>query len=63
MNFNTDSTKPAREIVLSRKKKKSHYLPITFNNLPIIRVQSHKHSGLILDSKLDLHEDICSIFF
>ena len=22
MNFNTDSTKPAREIVLSRKKKK-----------------------------------------
>ena len=61
MSFNLDSTKPAYEVVFSRKKY-IHYPPITFNNLPVKRVQFHKHLGLTLDSKLNFNEHISSIF-
>ena len=48
---------------LSSEKKKYfvHYPPITFNKVPVKRVQSHKHLGLTLDLKLDFHEHISSI--
>ena len=45
MSFNPDSTKPAHEVVFSRKRC-INYPPITFNKLPVKRVQSHKHLGL-----------------
>ena len=60
MSFNPNSVKPAHEIVLSRKKN-IHYPPITFNNLPVKHIQSQKHLGLTLDSKLNLYEHISSI--
>ena len=48
-------------IKLSSAEKKIHYPMIAFNNLPAKRVQSHKHLGLTLDSKLNLNEHISSI--
>ena len=61
MSFNPDSTKSAHDVVFSRKKDKIHYPPITFNNLPVKCVQSHKHLALTLDSKLNFNEHISSI--
>ena len=46
----------------SVEKENIHYSPITFNNLPVKRIQSHKHLGLTLDSKLNVNEHISSIF-
>ena len=43
------------------KKNNIHYPPITFNKVPIKRVQSHKNLGSTLDSKLNFHEDISSV--
>ena len=39
----------------SIEKKYIHYTPSTFNNLPVKRVQSHKHLELTLDSKCHEH--------
>ena len=45
----------------SVEKKNIHYPPILFNNLPVKRVQSHRHLGLTLDSKLNFNKHIFSI--
>ena len=62
MRFNLDSTKSAHDVVFSRKNDNIHYPPITFNNLPLKCVQSHKHLGSTLDSKLNFNKHISSIF-
>ena len=59
MSFNPDSTKPAHEVVFSRKQN-IHDTPILFNNLPVKRVQFHRHLGLTLDSQLNFNEHISS---
>ena len=62
MSFNPDSTKPAHEVDFSRKKK-IHYPPILFNNLPVKRVQFHRHLGSTLDSQLNFNEHISSTLY
>ena len=62
MSFNPDSTKPADEVVFSRKRN-IHYPPILFKSLSVKRVQSHKHFGLTADTKLNFSEHISSILF
>ena len=59
MSFNPDSTKQAHEVVFSRKKT-INYPPILFNNLPVKRIQLHRHLGLILDSQLNFSEHTSS---
>ena len=44
----------------SVEKKSIYYLPILFNNLPVKRVQSHRHLGSTLDSQLSFNEHISS---
>ena len=44
MSFNPDSTKPVHEVVFSC----IHYPLILFNNLPVKRIQFHRHLGLTL---------------
>ena len=60
MSFNPYSTKPTHEVVFVRKNN-IHYPPITFNNLLLKHVQSHKHLGLKLDPKLNFNKHISSI--
>ena len=60
MSFSPDSTKPTHEVVFVRKNN-IHYPPITFNNLLLKHVQSHKHLGLKLDPKLNFNKHISSI--
>ena len=52
MSFNPDPTKPAEEIVFSRKLNSHDHPPLYFNNSMVKRVNEHKHLGLTLDSKL-----------
>ena len=47
----------------SVEKNNVHYPPITFNKLPVKRVQSDKHLGLTLDSKLNFNEHISPILY
>ena len=60
MSFNPDSTKPAHEVIFSRKKK-FNTLRLHLTTLLLSAIQSHKHLGLTLDSKLDFHEHISLI--
>jgi len=52
MSFNPDPTKPAEEIIFSRKRNKREHPPLFYNNVMVKRVQQHKHLGLVLDSCL-----------
>ena len=61
MSFNTDYTKPAHEVVFSRKRIETHHPLLMINNVPVKRVPFHKHLGLILDSKLDFNEHINTV--
>ena len=53
MSFNPDPTKPAEEILFSRKKTPTDHPPLFFNGSEVKRVVEHKHLGLILDPRLD----------
>ena len=53
MSFNPDPTKPAEEILFSRKKTPIDHPPLFFNGSEVKRVAEHKHLGLILDPRLD----------
>ena len=52
MSFNPDPTKPAEEIIFSRKLNQQVHPPLFFNNIMVKQVNEHKHLGLTLDSKL-----------
>ena len=52
MSFNPDPTKQTVEVLFSHKKNEEYHPPLYFNGSAVIRVNSHKHQGLILDSKL-----------
>ena len=53
MEFNPDPTKQAVEVLFSQKIKKVHHPPLKFNGSEVLRVDSHKHLGLILDSNIN----------
>ena len=58
MFFNPDSNKQAIEVRFSNKHDKENYHPLQFNSSEVEKADSHKHLGLILDSKLNFNEHI-----
>ena len=52
MSFNPEPTKQAIEVLFSTRRTKVNHPPLFFNNSLILKKDSHKHLGLILDSKL-----------
>ena len=58
MQFNPDPTKPATEIILSRKRNKRVHPVIEFNNVPVKTDDSTAHLGVISDDKLDFSEHV-----
>ena len=52
MSFNPDTQKQVVELLLSKKKYEVDHPVILFNNIPMKKVEEHKHLGIILDSKL-----------
>ena len=60
MLFNPDPQKQAVELIFSRKTKELDLPEIIFNNIPVMKVDEHKHLGIILDSKLSFSAHIKS---
>ena len=48
MSFNPDPQKQAVELVFSKKKVEIHHPVIRFNNIPVTKVDQHKHLGVVL---------------
>ena len=53
MSFNPDPSKQATEIVFSKKRSDIQLPTLRFNNNNLTPTNSHKHLGMILDSKLN----------
>ena len=58
MLFNPDPSKPAQEVLFSRKKKTQSHPEISLNNIPVELSSYQKHLGLILDEKLNFKQHI-----
>ena len=56
MSFNPDLNKQAQEVIFSRKLNKPNHPSLNFNNTVVIQSTTHKHIGMILDTKLDFQE-------
>ena len=50
MNFNSDPTKQAQEVIFSRKAKEISHPTLVFNNASVSTSSSQKHLGVILDT-------------
>ena len=49
MNFNTDPSKQAQEVLFSRKLQKVLHPNLFFNNSDVSQTNSQKHLGVVLD--------------
>ena len=58
MLFNPDPSKPAQEVLFSRKKQVQIHPTISLNNLQVERAPYQKHLGLILDEKINFKQHI-----
>ena len=56
MSFNPGRTKPAHEVMFSRKTKNIISPNLYFNNVPIVKKACQKHLGLNLDVKLTFND-------
>ena len=61
MLFNPDPSKPAQEVLFSRKKKAQSHPIISLNNIQVEKLSNQKHLGLILDEKLNFKHHIDSV--
>ena len=52
MTFNPDPQKQAVELIFPTKIIEINHPEIRFNSIPVMKVDKHKHLGIILDSKL-----------
>ena len=50
--FNPDTSKQAVEVLFSQKNNQPFHPPLFFNGAEVLKVNDHKHLGLLLDSKL-----------
>ena len=58
MSFNPDTKKQAQEVIFSRKSKAISHPPLVFNNNNVIQYTSHKHLGIILDTRLSFEKHL-----
>ena len=58
MEFNPDPSKQAIEVLFSSKRSKPVHPDLTFNDLPVKKMDHHKHLGLELDSGLTFTKHI-----
>ena len=58
MSFNLDLNKQAQEVIFSRELNKPNNPSLNFNNTVVIQSTTHKHLGMILDTKLGFQEHL-----
>ena len=51
MSFNPDPQKQAVELIFSMKRSEMNHPEIRFNNIPVMKVDEHKHLGIIQYSR------------
>ena len=56
--FNPDPTKPADEVILSKRKITQTHLIISLNNIQVERVSYQNHLGILLDEKLNFKQHV-----
>ena len=62
MKCNPDPTKQVQKIIYSRKKSVFIYPLVYFNKTLVNSTATHKHLGMILDSKLSYENHLQSVF-
>ena len=55
MRFNPDPNKQAQEVIFSRKINKIDHPPLYFNQNLVKSSSTHKHLGMVLDTRLDFN--------
>ena len=60
MLFNPDPSKPAQEVLFSRKTKLQNHPTISLNNIQVERTSYQKDIGLTFDENLDFKQHIDS---
>ena len=58
MSYNPDPKKQAQEVIFSRKSKATSHPPLVFNNNNVMQAASHKHLGIILDTRLSFEKHL-----
>ena len=58
MHFNRDPSKPAQQVLLSRKKKIQIHANISLNNIQVVRASYQKHLGILLGKKLKFKQHV-----
>ena len=56
--FNPDPSKPAQEVLFSRKRQVQTHPVLIMNNIQIETVLYQEHLGIILDNKLNFKQHI-----
>ena len=62
MNFNSDPSRKAQELIFSRKVNNVLHPPLTFNNVDVGQISSQKHLGMFPDFKLSFNEHLETVF-
>ena len=55
MRLNPDPNKQAQEVIFSRKINKIDHPPLYFNQNLVKSSSTHKHLGMVLDTRLDFN--------
>ena len=58
MVFNHDPTKQATEVLFTSKRIIINHPQLMCNNIPVVRVEEHKHLGLMLQSNLSFEKHL-----
>ena len=58
MSFNPDLKKQAQEVVFNYKSKAISHFSLVFNNNNVIQTTSHKHLGIILDTRMSFEKNL-----
>ena len=61
MSRNPDPQKQAVELLFSRKRDDGDHPALCFNDVPVAKVNEHKHLGIILDTRLSFSSHVKSI--
>ena len=58
MSFNPEPSKQTKEIIFSKKRSNIQLAILTFSNNILTPSNSHKHLGMVLDSKLNFNNHL-----
>ena len=61
LSFNPDPQKQAVGLLFSRKRDAGDHPVLCFNDVPVAKVNEHKHLGIILDTRLSFSAHVKSI--